>query len=400
MGRKFFSLALTACVLFFCACGAAGTERGDASGRREAEEIVSCDGAGAESSLCMSARYGNSTNFYGVFNTAAEHRGNVESRKEGILQYDRNGRRLQEIELEGINEIYYVDDQWIYCDSQNRNVLCRIPLRKENGCDKVQIDKKEKLLSANLLEVLLYVGEEYLVYFDMDGCFRYDFASGEKVKVKGNVDDDHYIYGLDGLLVTSDKSFYFDTERQELARLNIKENEKTQMAAWDGNYAYYISYGKDQCDLCRCDRRTGETEVVLTEAEAAEILQTKKGESCMIRGASVSEGKVFVNAIFYKEGKGEQNYAEKLIWRDMSKEDSWHYEESLYQFMSENYTQGLENEYGKALTGELGIVRYPYVMISNVISIEHWAMAPYLCYNLETKEGVAYTGNDGWYDYF
>lgn len=406
MRKRWIKVLLVISVIFCMAgCNHVGTTGSSVSGG-----AVSGEKTAAEQHKYTNGKYSNSTNFYGVFNMGSERRENMKSKAEGIFQYSLDGERLKEIEIPDMRELFYVDDQWIYYDitSEDDHSLYRAPIKKVNGSDEIHLDQQECLVKGAFWVDLMYVGETYLVYYDMESCYRYDFSTKKSSKAAGAQllekaaekweDFDAFFSEDGGALEGSKNYFYYDIKKEELVSLRSEIGKGFYVLENSGDFILYQLAAEEFKKLHRYNKLTGERDMILEDKQVKDMILPKKKMQYSIGNAHISHNRIYV--IVSEREKKTSETGQKLIWCPIGDTKEWHYEEKLYQYMKEIYTQDKE-EYGdKMITGDLGAIKYPYVYIENEVHNTHWAMNPFVLYNLETGEGNEYTGNDPEYDYF
>ncbi len=406
MKKQWIQVLLVISVLFCMAgCNNVGTKNNSTGG-----DAVSGQKIAPKQHKYTNGKYSNSTNFYGVFNMDSERRENMKSKTDGIFQYSLDGERLKEIEIPDMRELFYVDDQWIYYDivTEDEHSLYRAPIKKVNGNDEVHLEQQERLVKCDLWLDLIYVGEDYLVYYDMESCYRYDFAAKKSSKVKGAKPleklgeewEDFYAFFSEngGALEGSENYFYYDIRKEELISLKREIGKGFEVVENSGDYIFYLINAEDFEKLHCYNKLTGEKDVILADNQIKDIIMPKKKMQYSIDSANISNNRIYVTV--YETEKKTSEVGEKLLWCTLDDTEEWHYEEKLYQYMKKVYTQDKEENGEKLVTGHLEKIKYPYVYIENEVHNTHWAMNPFVLYNLETGEGNEYTGNDPEYDYF
>ncbi len=406
MKKQWIQVLLVISVLFCMAgCNNVGTKNNSTGG-----DAVSGQKIAPEQHKYTNGRHSNSTNFYGRFDMGSERRENMKSKTDGIFQYSLDGERLKEIEIPDMRELFYVDDQWIYYDiaTEEEHSLFRAPIKKVNGNDEIHLEQKERLVKCDFWFDLIYMGEDYLVYYDMQSCYRYDFATKKSSKVKGakpleKADEEMEIFHVmyfenSGALQGSENYFYYDEKKEELVSLKSEIEKGFYVVENSEDYILYQVKAEDFEKLHCYNKLTGEKDIILADNQIKDIIMPKKKMQYSIYSASISNNRIYVTV--YETEKKTSELGEKLIWSTLDDTKEWHYEEKLYQYMKKVYTQDKEEYGNKLVTGHLGNIKYPYVYIQNEEHDAHWAMDPFVLYNLETGEGNEYTGNDPEYDYF
>jgi len=407
MKKQWIQVLFVISVLFCMAgCNNAATKDHGTAG-----DAVSGQKIAPEQHKYTNGRRSNSTNFYGKFDMGSERRENMKSKAKGIFQYSLDGERLKEIEIPDMRELFYVDDQWIYYDiaTEEEHSLFRAPIKKVNGSDEIHLDQKECLVKCDFWVDLIYMGEDYLVYYDMNSCYRYDFATKKSSKVKGaktlekEADGEigifHVLLLENGAALEGDGNyFYYDGKKEELVSLKSEIEKGFNVVENSGDYILYQVEAEDFEKLHRYNKLTGEKDIILADNQIKDIIMPKKKMQYSIYCASISNNRLYVSVC--ETEKKTSELGEKLIWCTLDDTKEWHYDEKLYQYMKKVYTQDKEEYGNKLVTGHLGNIKYPYVYIENEVHNTHWAMTPFVLYNLETGEGNEYTGNDPEYDYF
>ena len=398
-------------VLSLLLCTTGCRETGDETkGSQVSGSAVNQQTANSKQQKYANGRYCNSTNFYGKFDMGSKRRENMKSKADGIFQYSLDGKRLKEIEIRDMRELFYVDDQWIYFDitPEDSHSLYRAPIQKVKGNDEIHLEQKECLVSSDCWVDLLYIGEKYLVYYDLESCYQYHFATKKATKVKGvkpleKADDEmenfFAFFSEDGgSLEGEDNYFYYDTITESLVSFRDEVGKKPRVLDNSGNLIFYELEKEDFSKLYCFDKSTKKNSVFLEKKQVEKIVLPKKKSEYYISNVNHTKDRVYVTVSETTKDTGETS--DKLLWCAANDTKQWHYEEKLYEYMKKIYTQDKE-DYGMTYkTGCLGDIRYPYIYIENEIHNTHWAMNPFVLYNLETGEGKEYTGNDPEYDWF
>lgn len=232
-------LALGVALLLLTACSQTNN---DGNGNKGNEKPIVTPVAGGllgNGYTDASYLYGNSTNLYKML--GEDIRAEKDSNTKGnaaFAQYDLEGNYVQKIAPAGGTELLLsVDDSWLYYEAerQDKTVICRLPVTKQDGRDVIDTSKEEILFGPeNISEEEKTLGISEKVFEWSDICFitpKYVIAA---VETDAGEDEDN-----DG--------------KDEIIRYNLQTKEFTYKLYPSNSVTYgwgYVSASGDTLILC------------------------------------------------------------------------------------------------------------------------------------------------------
>ncbi len=357
---------LTGCGGRYLSSGEEGTVSGGAvSGGSVAEDVVSGSSVDGEESTestgkGISGKFCTDTNLY--FDADFE-----------LVQTRLDGTHEQKIKLKDFDFMIGVADGWLYyaCYIEEQGVeegICRVPIRKENGYDRVEPDQVERLVEIEDPGCILSAECVCLVGDSLYYCFcpelkkndvilgRFDLKTGKKDS-KRIIDG-----GKDGLFIEAGERVYAATDAG-LYTQGLNESDWTLLSdrrlgdlltgediqICTGKACYY-----GRCDatgipeLRRIDAETGEDTLFTSEETLCRVVRNSGG----FQGVRELSGRI--DSVYYDEGRiwilAQINWMESGVYHmeyrvfsQGEKETGLRYEEEL---------TGCMNDHGSVRTGK------------------------------------------------
>ncbi len=338
---------LTGCGGRYLSPGEGGTVSGGAvSGGSVAEDVVSGSSVDGKESTKntgkeISGKFCTDTNLY--FNDVS-----------GVVQTRLDGTHAQTIEL---TEDYFirmigVADGWLYYDIDESEawIICRVPIQKEKGYDRVETDRTERLVElADPCDVLL-VGNS--LYYAMGSgeddviLERLDLKTGKKDsrrKFDEGFDCDLYEAGERVYAATRDAGLYTKRPNEsDWTFLRDKYIDEEDLQVCTEKAFYYGKWEDDDISkLRRIDAATGEDTLFASEKSICEAVRNSReftGEkefSCWFDSVYNDEGRIWILAQINWMESGVY-HMEYRVFSQGEEETGLRYEEELTRCMHDH----------------------------------------------------------------
>ncbi len=319
---------------------------------------------------------------------------------DGAVQTRLDGTHEQKIKLKDFDFLIGVADGWLYygCYIEEQGIdvegICRVPIRKENGYDRVEPDREERLVEVEDPDCILSAESVCLVGDSLYYCFcpelkknnvileRFDLKTGKKDS-KRIIDG-----GKEVLLNDAGERVYAATDAG-LYTQRLNESDWTlidggrlgdlltgeDIQICTGKACYYGQFdGRGIPELRRIDAATGEDTLFTSEETLCGAVRNSEG----MEGAEELSG--WIDSVHYDEGR---------IW--ILAQINW-MENGVYHMEYRVFSQG-EKETGLRYEEELTGCMHDH----NSVRTGKWKMLEEITVkeNVELNEGVLYAVESG-----
>ena len=134
-----------------------------------------------------------------------------------LVQYGLDEKKVvDKVELQNIDEVAWVTNEWVYyTEIKNNYSLWRIPIKKAENGDNLNVSGKEKLISMAYIDDDIYITDTYIIFFGREKenksslLYKYEIQDKKYNKLL-DLDYGSIIWGegypimIDGMLFVSD----------------------------------------------------------------------------------------------------------------------------------------------------------------------------------------------------
>ncbi len=240
----------------------------------------------------------------------------------GVVQTRLDGTHVREIELKDYFYLLGVADGWLYYgidDESDASVIGRVPIRKENGYDRVETDRVERLVEVEdpgyIVPTECLAGDS-LYYVYCSGFAENSARNGimERIDLKTGERDSrqkvHWKPG--GLLIEAGERVYAVPGGTELYTNRSNESGwtildagrkiDTERSIWGCTekafyYHKYDDTGTSTSGLCRIDAETGEDTLFLSVESICGAVRNSRGFE------EENELSVRIDSVYNDEGR-------------------------------------------------------------------------------------------------